>query len=98
MVCLIRYNLVFYLFFLIIHFLIFFSLNLGSLPNSHQQIKSELMCQLINDNQIEDIISSSIETKSLELIDNIFTISSLLAIDQFSLTKLEKFWLNLKNI
>ncbi|CAB4428290.1 unnamed protein product [Rhizophagus irregularis] len=43
---------------------------LGSLPNSNRKIESELMRRLMFDKQIENIISSGIEVKGLELLNN----------------------------
>jgi len=52
----------------------------------------------MNDKRIEDIISSGIQTKGLELLENRPTTGSLSATDQFSSDELERFWLNSKNI
>jgi hypothetical protein len=76
----------------------FLSLFLGSLPNSHRQIEPELMRRLMNDKRIEDITSSGIQMKGLELLENRPTTGSLSATDQFSSDELERFWLNSKNI
>ncbi|PKK58760.1 hypothetical protein RhiirC2_795807 [Rhizophagus irregularis] len=43
---------------------------LGSLPTSNRQIELEIMCRIMNDNRIGDIISSDIQTKGLELLED----------------------------
>jgi hypothetical protein len=52
----------------------------------------------MNDNRIENIISSDIQTKGLELLEDRPTTGSLSAADQFSSDELERFWLNAQNI
>ncbi|PKC56657.1 hypothetical protein RhiirA1_542004 [Rhizophagus irregularis] len=71
---------------------------LSSLPTSNRQIEPEIMRQIINDNLIGDIISSDIQTKGLELLEDRPTTGSISAADQFSSDELEQFWLNAKNI
>ncbi|GBC19806.2 hypothetical protein GLOIN_2v1786147 [Rhizophagus irregularis DAOM 181602=DAOM 197198] len=71
---------------------------LGSLPTSNRQIEPEIMRRIMNDNRIGDIISSDIQTKGLELLEDRPTTSSISAADQFSSDELERFWLNAKNI
>ena len=68
------------------------------MPTSHRQIEPEIMRRIMNDNRIEDIISSGIQTKGLELLEDRPTTGSLSATDQFSSDELERFWLNSKNI
>jgi hypothetical protein len=75
-----------------------FLTNLGSFPNSNRQIEPELMRRLMNDNWIETIISSGIQTKGLELLENRPTVGSLSENDQFSSDEMERFWLNSRNI
>ncbi|GET65199.1 hypothetical protein GLOIN_2v1883106 [Rhizophagus irregularis DAOM 181602=DAOM 197198] len=43
---------------------------LGSLPTSNRQIEPEIMRRIMNDNRIGDIISSDIQTKGLELLED----------------------------
>ncbi|CAB4428199.1 unnamed protein product [Rhizophagus irregularis] len=71
---------------------------LGSLPTSNRQIEPEIMRRIMNDNRIRDIISSDIQTKGLELLEDRPTTGSISAADQFSSDELERFWLNAKNI
>jgi len=39
------------------------------LPNSHRKIEPELMRRLMTETQINDIISSGLEVRGLELLD-----------------------------
>ncbi|GET54361.1 hypothetical protein GLOIN_2v1775288 [Rhizophagus irregularis DAOM 181602=DAOM 197198] len=71
---------------------------LGSLPNSNRKIESELMRRLMFDKQIENIISSGIEVKGLELLNSQRTIGSLSVTDEFSSDEMHRFWLNSQNI
>ncbi|GET58963.1 hypothetical protein GLOIN_2v1786477 [Rhizophagus irregularis DAOM 181602=DAOM 197198] len=71
---------------------------LGSLPNSNRKIEPELMRRLMNDNRIRDIITSSVQMKGLELLENHPTVGSLSENDQFASDEMERFWLNSKNI
>ncbi|GBC19845.2 hypothetical protein GLOIN_2v1775288 [Rhizophagus irregularis DAOM 181602=DAOM 197198] len=71
---------------------------LGSLPTSNRQIEPKIMRQIMNHNRIGDIISSDIQTKGLELLEDRPTNGSISAADQFSSDELEQFWLNAKNI
>lgn len=50
------------------------------------------------DSQIDSIISSGVETKGLELLDNQLSIGSLSATDQFSSDEIFRFWMNSRNI
>ncbi|CAB4421314.1 unnamed protein product [Rhizophagus irregularis] len=43
---------------------------LGSLPISNRQIEPEIMRRIMNDNRIENIINSDIQTKGLELLED----------------------------
>ncbi|EXX66506.1 hypothetical protein RirG_123140 [Rhizophagus irregularis DAOM 197198w] len=56
------------------------------------------MHRLMNDNRIRDIITSSAQMKSLELLENHPTVGSLSENDQFASDEMERFWLNSKNI
>ncbi|GBC48175.2 hypothetical protein GLOIN_2v1775288 [Rhizophagus irregularis DAOM 181602=DAOM 197198] len=71
---------------------------LVSLPNSNRKIESELMRRLMFDKQIENIISSGIEVKGLELLNSQHTIRSLSVTDEFSSDEMHRFWLNSQNI
>ena len=59
--------------------------------NRYRKIEPELMRRLMNDNRIENIINSGIQTKGLELFENRTTIGSLSANDQFSSDEMERF-------
>jgi hypothetical protein len=61
------------------------------LPNSNRKIEPELMRRLMFDNQIRSIISSGIEVKGLDLLDNQHTIGSLSATDEFSSDEIHRF-------
>ncbi|GBC18984.2 hypothetical protein GLOIN_2v1775288 [Rhizophagus irregularis DAOM 181602=DAOM 197198] len=63
---------------------------LGSLPNSNRKIESELMRRLMFDKQIENIISSGIEVKGLELLNSQRTIGSLSVTDEFSSDEIDE--------
>ena len=71
---------------------------LGSLPNSNRKIKSKLICRLIFDSQIDSIISSGIETKGLDLLENRPSVGSLSITNQFLSDEIYRFWMSLKNI
>lgn len=71
---------------------------LGNLPNSHRQIESELMRRLMSDSQIEDIISSGIETKGLEIFNNRPSVGSLSDTNEFSTDEMYRFLMNSRNI
>ncbi|PKK58007.1 hypothetical protein RhiirC2_824166 [Rhizophagus irregularis] len=53
---------------------------------------------IMNNNLIGDIISSDIQMKGLELLEDRPTTGSISAVNQFSSDELERFWLNAKNI
>lgn len=71
---------------------------LGSTPNSHRKIEPEIMRRLMNDGKINNIISSGIDMKGLELLDNRPSVGSLSATDPFDSEELKKFWIHSKNI
>jgi hypothetical protein len=52
----------------------------------------------MNDNRIRTIISSGVQTKGLELLENRPVVGSLSENDQFSSDEMERFWLNSRNI
>ena len=56
------------------------------------------MRRLMNDNRIEAIINSDVQTKGLELLENRPTVGSLSESDQFASDEMERFWLNSRNI
>ncbi|GBC06285.1 hypothetical protein RclHR1_06740001, partial [Rhizophagus clarus] len=68
---------------------------LGSLPNSHCQIESELICQLMTKTQINDIISSSLEVIGIKLLNKQPSISSL---SEFPTNEMYQFLINSRNI
>ena len=71
---------------------------LGSLPNSNRKIEPELMRRLMFNGQIDSIISSGVEMKGLEFLDNRPSIGSLSVTDQFSSDEIYRFWMNSQNI
>lgn len=71
---------------------------LGSLPSSHRQIEPEIMRRLTNDVRIGAIISSGVQTKGLELVENRPTVGSLSATDEFFSDEMERFWYDSINI
>ena len=50
------------------------------------------------DSQIDSIISSGVETKGLDLLDNRPFVGSLSITDQFSSDEIYRFWMNSQNI
>jgi len=50
------------------------------------------------DNQISNIINSSIEIKGLDLLNNRPSVGSLSKVDQFSADEMQQFWLTSRNI
>jgi len=52
----------------------------------------------MNDNRIESIINSDVQTKGLHLLENRPSVGSLSASDQLASDEMEKFWLNSRNI
>ena len=68
------------------------------MPNSHWQIKPELMRRIMFDAQIEDIKSSGVEIKGFELLENRPTVGSLSATDRFSSDEMRRFLLHSRNI
>ena len=73
-------------------------LNLGSLPNSHRKIESELMRHLMFDSRISNIINSGVVTKGLDLLNNRPSVGSLSVADEFSSDEMHRFLLNSRNI
>lgn len=71
---------------------------LGTLPNSHRQIEPELMRRITAESQINDIISSDLETKGLELLNNRPSVGSLSDANEFSTDEMYRFLMNSKNI
>ena len=71
---------------------------LGSFPNSHQKIEPEIMRRLMNDNQIANLISSGIETKGLDLLDNTTVVGLLSETDEFSLDEMRRYLLYSQDI
>lgn len=56
------------------------------------------MRRLMFDNQIDSIVSSGVETKGLELLDNRPSVGSLSTTDRFSSDEIFRFWMNSRNI
>ncbi|CAB4421297.1 unnamed protein product [Rhizophagus irregularis] len=71
---------------------------LGSFSNSHRKIEPEIMWRLMNDNQIANLISSRIETKGLDLLDNTTVVGSLSETDEFSLDEMRRYLLYSQDI
>ncbi|RHZ82176.1 hypothetical protein Glove_113g31 [Diversispora epigaea] len=68
------------------------------LPNSHQQIEPELMCQLINDNRINEMIYTENNSKGLEILNICQFVKFLSEMDQFDHDKMKIFWMYSKTI
>ena len=71
---------------------------LGSLPNSQRQIEPELMRRLMAEAKVNDIISSGLEIKGLELLNIRSSVGSLSDADDFSTEEMYRFLMNSKNI
>ena len=71
---------------------------LGSLPNSQRKIEPELMRRLMAKAKINDIVSSGLEVKGLDLLDNRSSVGSLSDADEFSTEEMYRFLMNSKNI
>ncbi|GBC14324.2 hypothetical protein RIR_jg39108.t1 [Rhizophagus irregularis DAOM 181602=DAOM 197198] len=72
---------------------------LGSLPNSHWKIEPELMCRIMNDKQINNIVSSGIvDTKGLDILDTRPSVSSISELDEFTSVEMERYLLYSQNI
>jgi hypothetical protein len=70
---------------------------LGSLPNSHRQIETEIMRRLMLDNKISEIVNSGMQTKGLEILKNRESVGSL-SETEFSSDDMHRFRLNYINI
>ena len=70
---------------------------LGSLPNSHRQIETEIMRRLMLDNKISEIVNSGMQTKGLEILKNRESVGSL-SETEFSSDDMHRFQLNYINI
>ena len=68
------------------------------MPNSHWQIETEITCQVTNDNQINELVSSGMLKKGCELLENRSSVGSLSATDQFTAQEMQRFWFNSQNI
>ena len=68
------------------------------MPNSHRQIEPELMRRLMAETQINDIISSGLEVKGLELLKNRPSVGSLSDTNEFSTEEMHRFLMNSRNI
>ena len=75
------------------HLLLF----LGSLPNSHRQIETELMRRFMNDSQI-DYIMSFRETKGIDLLNTRTSVGSLSETDEFTSAEMLRHLLYSQNI
>ncbi|RHZ77746.1 hypothetical protein Glove_173g75 [Diversispora epigaea] len=71
---------------------------LNSLPNSHRQIELELMCRLINNNRINEMIYTENNTKGLEILNTRQSVGSLSEMDQFSHDEMRRFWMYSRTI
>lgn len=68
------------------------------MPNSNRKIEPELMRRLMFDNQVRTIISSGVDVRGLELLNNRHSTGSLSATDEFSSDEMLRFWMNARNI
>ena len=66
-------------------------INLGLLPNSNRKIEPEIICRLMFDNQVSNIINSGVETKGLDLLNNWPSVGLLSEADQFSADEMQRF-------
>ena len=65
--------------------------NLGLLPNSNRKIEPEIICHLMFNNQVSNIINSGVETKGLDLLNNRLSVGLLSEADQFSADEMQCF-------
>ena len=61
--------------------------NIGSLPNSHRKIESEIMRRLMNDRRILYLTTNYSDKTGLEFLNNEPNIGSISELDQFSVDK-----------
>ncbi|RHZ71625.1 hypothetical protein Glove_256g211 [Diversispora epigaea] len=71
---------------------------LGLLSNSHRQIEPELMCRLMNDNRINEMIYTENNTKGLEILNTRQSVGSLSEMDQFGHDEMRRFWMYSRTI
>jgi len=69
------------------------------LPNSHRKIEPELMRRIMNDKQINNIVSSGIvDTKGLDILDTRPSVGSISEPDEFTSVEMERYLLYSQNI
>ena len=68
------------------------------MPNSHCQIEPELMRRLMTETQVNDIISSGLEVRGLELLDKRPSVGSLSNTNELSTDEMYQFLMNSRNI
>ncbi len=68
------------------------------MPNSQRQIEPELMRQLMAEAKVNDIVSSGLEIKGLELLNIWSSVGSLSDADDFLTEEMYRFLMNSKNI
>ncbi|GBB87062.1 hypothetical protein RclHR1_13520004 [Rhizophagus clarus] len=72
---------------------------LGSLPNSHRKIEPELMCRIMNNNQVSNIISLDlINTKGLNILNTRPSVSSISETNKFTSDEMARYLLYSQNI
>ena len=72
---------------------------LGHLPNSRRKIEPELMRRIMNDNQINNIISSeTVTTKGFDILDTRPSVGSISESDEFGSEEMERFLLYSQDI
>ncbi|CAB4422093.1 unnamed protein product [Rhizophagus irregularis] len=77
-----------------LHFLVFFvrahEWRASFLPNSHRKIEPELIRRIMNDKQINNIVSSGIvDTKGLDILDTRPSVGSISEPDEFTSVEME---------
>src|SRR2546428_2741144 len=71
---------------------------LGSLPNSHRKIESEIMRRLMNDRRILYLTTNYSDKTGMEFLNNESNIGSISELDRFSADELYRFLINTYNI
>jgi hypothetical protein len=71
---------------------------LGSLPNSHRKIESEIMRRLMNDRRILYLTTNYSDKTGMEFLNNEPNIGSISELDRFSADELYRFLINTYNI
>ena len=61
-----KFTINYYLIYTVSYISVILFILLGSLPNSHRQIETEIMRRLMLDNKISEIVNSGMQTKGLK--------------------------------